>query len=164
MVELLLFGDACAGVPGGRQSRLRSDAKLPRQTAQSGHSWQSPFLSGRCVRRTRRAATVRRLLWIVTDSFTTKSIGEPDAGNRHVWFDERGWETGWAIGPKPPRPSSTLRAPRWRVSPVEEGSTQIVVIIDCAVFRAHPHKGKPFSEGTFLYKVILHRSASVIFA
>ncbi len=36
MVELLLFGDACAGVPGGRQSRLRSDAKLPRQTA-----WQS---------------------------------------------------------------------------------------------------------------------------
>jgi hypothetical protein len=21
-------------------------------------------------------------------------IGEPDAGNRHVRFDERGWETG----------------------------------------------------------------------
>src|ERR1700731_3692513 len=94
MVELLLFGDACAGVPGGRQSRLRSDAKLPRQTAQSGHSWQSPLLSGRCVRRTRRAANGTRLLWIVTDSFTTKSIGEPDAGNRHVRFDERGWETG----------------------------------------------------------------------
>src|ERR1700732_4455789 len=94
MVELLLFGDACAGVPGGRQSCLRSDAKLPRQTAQSGHSWQSPLLSGRCVRRTRRAANGTRLLWIVTDSFTTKSIGEPDAGNRHVRFDERGWETG----------------------------------------------------------------------
>src|ERR1700730_698731 len=80
MVELLLFGDACAGVPGGRQSCLRSDAKLPRQTAQSGHSWQSPLLSGRCVRRTRRAANGTRLLWIVTDSFTTKSIGEPEIG------------------------------------------------------------------------------------
>ena len=22
-----------------------------------------------------------------------KSVGEPDAGNRHVRFDERGWET-----------------------------------------------------------------------
>ena len=27
-------------------------------------------------------------------SFTVKSVGEPDAGNRHVRFDERGWETG----------------------------------------------------------------------
>src|SRR3954462_14865984 len=32
-----------------------------------------------------------------------------------------------AAWPKPPRPSSTLRAPRRRVSPVEEGSTQRVV-------------------------------------
>jgi hypothetical protein len=23
-----------------------------------------------------------------------KPVGEPDAGNRHVRFDERGWETG----------------------------------------------------------------------
>jgi len=23
-----------------------------------------------------------------------KSVGKPDAGNRHVRFDERGWETG----------------------------------------------------------------------
>src|SRR5450756_590207 len=88
MVELLLFGDACAGVPGGRQSRLRSDAKLPRQTAQSRHSWQSSVLSERYVRRNRRAANGTRLLWIATDSFAVKSIGEPDAGNRHVRFDE----------------------------------------------------------------------------
>src|SRR3954469_19719650 len=32
-----------------------------------------------------------------------------------------------AAWPKPPRPSSTLRAPRRRVSPVEEGSIQRVV-------------------------------------
>ena len=23
-----------------------------------------------------------------------KAVGKPDAGNRHVRFDERGWETG----------------------------------------------------------------------
>ncbi len=25
---------------------------------------------------------------------TMKPVGEPDAGDRHVRFDERGWETG----------------------------------------------------------------------
>jgi len=39
-----------------------------------------------------------------------KSIGKPNAGNRHVGFDERGWETGrLPIGSKLPRPSSTLQ-------------------------------------------------------
>ena len=33
-----------------------------------------------------------------------KSVGKPDAGNRHVRFDERGRETGL----REPRPSSTL--------------------------------------------------------
>jgi len=38
-----------------------------------------------------------------------KPVGKPDAGNRHVRFDERGWETGrWPKAPKLPRPSSTL--------------------------------------------------------
>ena len=27
-----------------------------------------------------------------------KSVGKPDAGNRHVRFDERGWETGRRLG------------------------------------------------------------------
>ena len=36
-------------------------------------------------------------------------VGKPDAGNRLVRFHEQGWETGaLAIGPKLPRPSSTL--------------------------------------------------------
>jgi hypothetical protein len=26
-----------------------------------------------------------------------KPVGKPDAGNRHVRFDERGWETGRRI-------------------------------------------------------------------
>src|SRR6202043_3741702 len=38
-----------------------------------------------------------------------KPVGKPDAGNRLVRFDERGWETGcWPKGPKLPRPSSAL--------------------------------------------------------
>ena len=42
-----------------------------------------------------------------------KPVGKPDAGNRHVRFDERGRETGLT----PPRPSSTLLRGRqvdWR--------------------------------------------------
>jgi hypothetical protein len=40
----------------------------------------------------------------------TKLVGEPDAGDRPVRFDERGEETErWALSaPKPPRLSSTL--------------------------------------------------------
>src|ERR1700746_1084941 len=37
-----------------------------------------------------------------------KPVGKPDAGNRHVRFDERGWETGRWPKAKLPRPSSTL--------------------------------------------------------
>ena len=38
-----------------------------------------------------------------------KLVGKPDAGDRHIRFDERGWETGrWPTGPKLPRLSSTL--------------------------------------------------------
>jgi hypothetical protein len=29
---------------------------------------------------------------------TMKPVGKPDAGNPHVRFDERGWETGRRIG------------------------------------------------------------------
>jgi hypothetical protein len=39
---------------------------------------------------------------------TMKPVGEPDAGNPHVRFDERGWETERCRMPKLPRPSSTL--------------------------------------------------------
>jgi hypothetical protein len=66
-------------------------------TARS-HPWPQAGNGGRYVRRNRRAANGTRLLWIAIDSFVVKSIGEPDAGNRHVRFDERGRETGcWPI-------------------------------------------------------------------
>jgi hypothetical protein len=54
-----------------------------------------------CLQRLPRAAPVACL--------AVKPVGKPDAGNRHVRFDARGWETGrWPKGPKLPRPSSTL--------------------------------------------------------
>jgi len=45
-----------------------------------------------------------------------KPVGEPDAGNPHVRFDERGWETERCITPQP-RPSSTLPASAARENP-----------------------------------------------
>ncbi len=42
----------------------------------------------------------------VSVCFIVKPVGEPDAANPHVRFDERGWETGRAL--LLPRPSSTL--------------------------------------------------------
>ena len=39
---------------------------------------------------------------------TMKPVGKPDAGNPHVRFDERGWETGRRRMAQLPRPSSTL--------------------------------------------------------
>ena len=38
-------------------------------------------------------AVARRQMELVRES-TVKPVGKPDAGNRHVRFDERGWETG----------------------------------------------------------------------
>ena len=53
-----------------------------------------------------------------------KPVGEPDAGNPHVRFDERGRETGpiRLRRPEHPRPSSTL--PTWRALAVERASPQ----------------------------------------
>jgi histidine phosphotransfer protein HptB len=39
-----------------------------------------------------------------------KPVGKPDAGNPHVRFDERGWETGRALRRQCSRSSSTLHS------------------------------------------------------
>ena len=44
-----------------------------------------------------RALNACRLRPVVC--LAVKPVGEPDAGNRHVRFDERGWETGRCKGP-----------------------------------------------------------------
>ena len=45
--------------------------------------------------------------WARVRESTMKPVGKPDAGNPHVRFDERGWETG-RRSRQYPRPSSTL--------------------------------------------------------
>jgi hypothetical protein len=35
---------------------------------------------------------------VVAVGLTVKPVGKPDAGNPHVRFDERGWETGRRFG------------------------------------------------------------------
>src|SRR5215510_872504 len=32
--------------------------------------------------------------WLLSVCHSVKPVGKPNAGNRHVRFDERGWETG----------------------------------------------------------------------
>ncbi len=47
-----------------------------------------------------------------------KSVGKPDAGNRHVRFDERGRETGLLA----PRSSSTLPVDLWTDNRLKTGA------------------------------------------
>ena len=42
---------------------------------------------------TRRVEAARGLVTLLV-CLTVKPVGKPNAGNRHVRFDERGWETG----------------------------------------------------------------------
>src|SRR6516225_4922046 len=48
-----------------------------------------------CVEGRRRVITVQtpRAVGLLSVCLTVKPVGEPDAGDRHVRFDERGWET-----------------------------------------------------------------------
>src|SRR5579871_3487830 len=45
------------------------------------------------LRRTGRAAATTGASWPTAVCYTLNPVGEPDAGNRHVRFDERGWKT-----------------------------------------------------------------------
>jgi hypothetical protein len=41
-----------------------------------------------------------RAVSLLSVCLAVKPVGEPDAGDRHVRFDERGWETGrWPLAP-----------------------------------------------------------------
>src|SRR5205085_5307264 len=72
---------------------LRARTRFPRATAQDEGAWNTPVLHQYSLRGTRRAAPRTPTLVPLAVCLTVKSVGEPDAGNRHVRFDERGWET-----------------------------------------------------------------------
>ena len=100
LVELLLPRDASAGIPQRRPLRLRARARLPRPTAQGGRARYASVLLRGGLRRTRPAASRTPALTCPAVGLAVKPVGEPDAGDRHVRFDERGWETGrWPSAP-----------------------------------------------------------------
>jgi hypothetical protein len=52
--------------------------------------------------------------WPPFACLSVKPVGEPDAADRHVRFDERGWETEPCRMLRLPRPSSTLPNAKYR--------------------------------------------------
>src|SRR5215208_5054511 len=94
LVELLLLRDASIGLPRRRPLCLRARARLPRQKAQSGRARYKTVLLRSRVWRTRTTAPRAPAPNCVAVGLAVKPAGEPDAGDRHVRFDERGWETG----------------------------------------------------------------------
>src|SRR3984893_13689433 len=56
-------------------------------------TWHKPVLLQRCLWGTGGAAPRTPTLVARAVCLTMKPVGEPYAGNPHVRFDERGWET-----------------------------------------------------------------------
>jgi hypothetical protein len=54
-----------------------------------------------------------------------KTVGKPDAGNRHVRFDERGWETGRRSN------VSTRAHPRLYLSPPAVAGALVAALLPC---------------------------------
>src|SRR5204862_8013116 len=81
------------GLPQHRPLRHGARARIPRQTAQ-GAGARQPAVHLRCdpwgTRRTRYGTPAPTCPAV---GLAVKPVGEPDAGDRHVRFDERGWET-----------------------------------------------------------------------
>ena len=149
---LLERAPALAGNPGwverdsarlGRLLLLRNavECRIERSTVMPYKTCRV-FLDGgtKCPREALTASVSKRssgswasTAWLPIGSQTAGSVdvkpaGKPDAGNRHPSGSMSGeGERGAATWPKLPRLSSTLRAPRGRGLPVEEGSTRRIV-------------------------------------
>jgi len=55
----------------------------------------SELRRGNCVAMPRRRGDTEVAHVTTRRMPAMKPVGKPDAGNPHVRFDERGWETGW---------------------------------------------------------------------
>src|SRR4051794_38411168 len=93
LVELLQLRHTADGLPGRRQPRLRSRASLPSQAAQGARTRHTKVPRRPCLRPPRCVATPPRASWPAAVGLAMNPVGKPDAGNRHVRFDERGEET-----------------------------------------------------------------------
>ena len=78
-------------------ARLRTHAQLPPASPQGVHAGHPRLRMGPGVRITRGHLARRASSWPHCRESGVNPVGEPDAGNPHVRFDERGRETGsWA--------------------------------------------------------------------
>ena len=95
------------------QRKLYLKAKVE-QLAQGEGPRQLTFPAPLGVRGTRRLGHPERAPMAAAVGLEVKPVGEPDAGNPHVRFDERGEETGrWSQTPSY-RASPRLYGRRWR--------------------------------------------------
>ena len=94
LVRLLQLRHYDEGVSGGRLLRLRQRTPLPSATSSSAVAWQYPLLAGCGLRPSGRCPVAPCPDGVSFVSLVVKPVGKPDAGNSHVRFDERGWETG----------------------------------------------------------------------
>jgi hypothetical protein len=137
--ELLQLREPSEGPSGGRSLRRSGDAPFSQampQGADARHSTLSKAADLRCNRSPATADGRRGSVCVCPD---VTPVGEPYAGNPHVRFDERGWETesrselrhrrdakaagnGNSSDLRPPRPSSTLHsgrpAPNTQIGPI----------------------------------------------
>src|SRR5262245_6645941 len=91
--ELLQPRNALHGVSGNRQLRLRTSTLLPQAQAQGPIARHAPLLRQSRVRGIGCPTATVAAHWPTTVYFEVKTVGEPDAGNPHVRFDERESET-----------------------------------------------------------------------
>src|SRR5262249_44329737 len=73
--------------------RLRSRQALPAPSAQAARAWHTEHLPCHGFRGARCSTASTRAASATAVGLTMKLVGKPDAGNRHVRFDERGQET-----------------------------------------------------------------------
>src|SRR5262245_62598154 len=100
LVDLLLLRGAPVSFPQHRSLRSRARAHIPRQTTQSGRARKPPVLLRSIAWGARGAVPRTPALMCPVVGPVVKPVGEPDAGDWHVRFDERGWETErWPLAP-----------------------------------------------------------------
>src|SRR5262245_28686512 len=93
LVDVFQLWQPDAGLSGRRLSRLRSSQTLPAQSVEAARAWCTEHLPCHGFRGARCSTASTRAASATAVGLTMKLVGKPDAGNRHVRFDERGQET-----------------------------------------------------------------------
>jgi hypothetical protein len=108
MGQLLQPRHTSGGTGSNRRPRPHQGPAVPDQASQGAYAGHEPLPSGSGIWVARGSQTISGKPWRNTVGLGVKPVGKPDAGNRHVRFDERGGETDRQAAPCL---SSTLPAP-----------------------------------------------------